>query len=91
MLTIPSLKQIKQNFFNLFPKSPTSPSLPRSPSPPSNTDLIYITTPPLTLARFASLTVCHVVQDILHGSAVWEVALPHLPVGLLSALTLVSV
>lgn len=89
MLTIPHLQQIRQLFFNLFPKSPTSPSLSRSSSP-SNADLIYITTPPLTLARFASLTVCHVVQDILHGSAMREVALSHLPIGLFSTLTLVS-
>lgn len=89
MLTVPCLKQVRQNFFNLFPKSPTSPSLSKSSSP-SNADLIYITTPPLTLARFASLTVRHVVQDILHGSAMREVALSHLPVGLFSTLTLVS-
>lgn len=88
LLTIPCLKQ--DNFFNLFLKSPTSPSLSRSPSPPSNLELIYMITSPLTLARFASLTVCHVVQDILHGSAMREVALSHLPVGLFSTLTLVS-
>lgn len=51
---------------------------------------IYTITPSLTLAGFASLTVCHVVQDILHGSAMREVALSHLTVGLLSPLTLVS-
>lgn len=77
----------------LLPKPPTtsSPSLSRSPSCPGNVDHIYITTSPLTLARFASLTMCHVVQDILHGSAMREVALSDLPVGLFSPLTLVSV
>lgn len=51
---------------------------------------VYIIIPSLTLAGFASLTMCHVVQDILHGSAMREVALSHLTVGLLSLLTLVS-
>lgn len=41
------------------------------------------------LAGFASLAVGHVIEDILHGAAVWEVALPHLPIGLLASLTLV--
>lgn len=75
----------------LLPKPPTSsPSLSRSASCSASVNRIYITTPPLTLARFASLTMCHVVQDILHGSAMREVALSHLPIGLFSPLTLVS-
>lgn len=47
--------------------------------------------PLLTLARFASLAVCHVVEDILHGTAMREVALSHLTIGLFSPLTLVGV
>ena len=43
------------------------------------------------MAGLARLAVCHVVKDVLHGSTVGKVALPHLPVGLLPALALVSV
>lgn len=42
----------------------------------------------LTLAGFASLAVCHVVEDVLHGAAVGQGAGPHLPVGLLAPLAL---
>ena len=42
------------------------------------------------MAGFARLAVCHVVEDVLHRPAVGKVALPHLPVGLLPALALVS-
>lgn len=45
----------------------------------------------LTLAGFAGLTVRHVIEDVLHGSAVRQVALADLSVGLLSAMALVSV
>lgn len=45
----------------------------------------------LTLAGLASLTVSHVVEHVLHGAAVRQVALPHLPVGLLPPLALVRV
>lgn len=45
---------------------------------------------PLTLAGFAGLTVGHVIKDVLHGSAVGQVALADLSVGLLSAMALVS-
>lgn len=43
----------------------------------------------LTLARFASLAVCHVVEDVLHSAAVRKGTGPHLTVGLLSPLALV--
>lgn len=42
------------------------------------------------LAGFARLAVGHVVEDILHGATVWEVALPHLTIGLFPALTLMG-
>jgi len=45
----------------------------------------------LTLAGLAGLAVRHVVEDVLHGAAVGQVALPHLPVGLLPPLALVRV
>lgn len=45
----------------------------------------------LTLAGFAGLTVRHVIKDVLHGSAVGQVALADLSIGLLSAMALVSV
>lgn len=44
----------------------------------------------LTLAGFAGLTVCHVIKDVLHGSAVGQAALADLSVGLLSAMALMS-
>lgn len=43
------------------------------------------------MAGLARLAVRHVVEDVLHGAAVGEVALPHLPVRLLPALALVRV
>lgn len=45
----------------------------------------------LTLTGFPSLTVCHVIQNIFHGSTVWERAGPDLSIRLLSSLTLVGV
>ena len=45
----------------------------------------------LTLAGFASLAVGHVVEDVLHGAAVGQVARAHLAVGLLAPLALVRV
>lgn len=42
------------------------------------------------LAGFAGLTVRHVIEDVLHGSAVRQVALADLSIGLLSAMALVS-
>jgi hypothetical protein len=35
--------------------------------------------------------VSHVVEDVLHGAAVWQGAGPHLPIGLLPPLALVGV
>lgn len=43
----------------------------------------------LTLTGLASLTVSHVVEDILHSAAVGQVALPDFTVGLLPPLALV--
>lgn len=45
----------------------------------------------LTLAGFASLAMSHVVEHVLHGAAVGQVAVSHLPVGLLPPLALVRV
>lgn len=45
----------------------------------------------LTLAGFASLTMRHVVEDVLHGAAVRQSTGSHLPVGLLPTLALVCV
>lgn len=45
----------------------------------------------LTLAGFAGLAVCHVVEDVLHGPAVGQGAGSHLAVGLLAPLALVGV
>lgn len=45
----------------------------------------------LTLAGFAGLAVCHVVENILHGPAVGQRARSHLAVGLLAPLALVGV
>lgn len=45
----------------------------------------------LTLTGFPSLTMCHVIQDIFHGSTVWEGAGSNLSIGLFPPLTLVSV
>jgi len=44
----------------------------------------------LTLAGLAGLAVGHVVEDVLHGATVGQVALAHLPVGLLPPLALVG-
>ena len=43
------------------------------------------------LTGFPSLTMCHVIQDIFHGSTVWEGAGSNLSIGLFPPLTLVSV
>lgn len=45
----------------------------------------------LTLAGLASLAMSHVVQHVLHGATVGQVARPHLPIGLFPPLTLVRV
>jgi len=45
----------------------------------------------LTLAGLPGLAVGHVVEDVLHGAAVRQGAGPHLPIGLLPSLALVSV
>lgn len=47
--------------------------------------------PLLTLTRFASLAVGHVIEDIFHGATVGQVALPNFAVGLLPPLALVCV
>lgn len=44
----------------------------------------------LTLARFASLAVRHVVEDVLHGATVGQVTLPYFPTGLLPPLALMG-
>jgi hypothetical protein len=68
-------------------------STPRlCPHPPLATVPDLAPPPPvLTLAGLAGLAVGHVVEDILHGAAVWQGAGPHLPIGLLSPLALVGV
>ena len=45
----------------------------------------------LTLAGLAGLAVGHVVEDVLHGAAVGQIARAHLAVGLFSPLALVRV
>lgn len=45
----------------------------------------------LTLTILASLAMSHVIEDVLHGAAMRQVALSDLAVGLLASLTFVSV
>lgn len=54
-----------------------------------NSRSVQKTSVSLTLAGLASLAVGHVVEDVLHGTAVGQSAGPHLPIGLLPPLALV--